>query len=222
MHSTAVVLLCIGWGFPRGVTAQTQLEVAPYVGLYLPTNSLESSVDGTVKQQSSVTLGMRVTKWWPGRLGFEASVGYAPSSVLSLGNSLPAHVLTVSAKVLRRVTPPAARAGLHVGGGVGIVGHGGPAYPDGEYLGPRASFGGIAVVGGVIKLASSLQWRFDAEDFVYFAHLTCRRTGGGGGECSGGSTLANTPTPLRLQNDLVLAFGFTLSLCRAASYIRLS
>src|SRR4029077_7656112 len=205
------VLLCIAWGVPRRVTAQTQLEVAPYVGLYLATNSLAaSSVDGTVEQQSSVMLGMRVTRWWPGRRGFEVSVGYAPSSVLNRATSFPAHVLTVSAKVLWRVTPPAARAGLHVGGGVGIVGHGGPAYPDGDYLGPRVSFGGIAVVGGVIKLASSLQWRFDAEDFVYFAHLTCRRSGGGGGVCSG---QASGATPLRLQNDVVLAFGFALSLC---------
>ncbi len=212
MRSTAVVLLCIAWGFPRGVTAQTQLEVAPYVGLYLPTNSLESNGFSTVRQQRSVTLGLRVTRWWPGRLGFEASVGYAPSSVLNYGTSLPAHVLTASAKVLWRVSPAGARAGLHVGGGLGIVGRGGPAYPDGEYLGPRASFGVVAVVGGVIKLASSLQWRFDAEDFAYFADLTCRRTGGGGGVCSSGATVANMPTPLQLQNDVVLALGFTLSL----------
>jgi hypothetical protein len=205
-----VVLLCITWGFPRGVTAQTQLEVAPYVGVYLPTNSLASSVDGTVKQQSSVTLGMRVTRWWPGRRGFEVSVGYAPSSVMpSMGTSLPAHVLTVSAKVLWRVTPPASRAGLHVGGGVGIVGHGGPAYSEASFLGSRASFGGAAVVGGVVKLASLLQWRFDAEDFAYFGYLTCQRTGAGGGVCGG---QASGPTPLRLQNDVVLAFGFTLSL----------
>ena len=209
MRSTAVVLLCIAWGFPRGVTAQSQIEVAPYVGLYLPTNSLASGLDGTVKQQSSVTLGMRVTRWWPGRRGFEVSVGYATSSVLNRGSSLPAHVLTISAKVLWRVTPPAARAGLHVGGGVGIVGRGGPAYSDANFLGSRASFGGTAVVGGVIKLASSLQWRFDAEDFVYFGYLTCQRTGAGGGVCGG---QASGPTPLRLQNDVVLAFGFTLSL----------
>ncbi len=211
MRSTVVILLGIAWGILDAVTAQAQLEVAPYVGLYLPTNSLESSVDGTVKQQSSVTLGVRVTTWWPGRQGFEASAGYAPSSVLTVGNSVPAHVLTVSAKLLWRVTPPAARAGLHVGGGIGIVGRGGPAYPDGEYLGPRASFGGIAVVGGVIKVASSLQWRFDAEDFIYFADVTCRRTGAGGGVCSAGATTGNTPTPSRLQNDVVLSLGLAFT-----------
>ena len=218
LRPAAVVLLFtlpslgVVGGLLRTVVAQTPLEVGPYVGLYLPTNSLESSAFGSVKQQGSVALGMRVTRWWPGRLGFEASVGYAPSSVLNYGASFPAHVLTVSAKVLRRLTPSDARAGLHVGGGVRLVGRGGAAYPDGEYLGPRVSFGAVANVGGVIKLAGSLQMRFDAEDFVYFADLTCRRTGGGGGVCGGGNTTANTPTPLTLQNDVVLALGFALPL----------
>ena len=209
---TLFCLLSVAGGVLRTVAAQASLEVAPYVGLYFPTNSLVSDGNGPVKQQSSVTLGMRVTRWWPGRLGFEASVGYTPSSVQSGGNSVPAHLLTVSAKVLRQVTPPAARAGLFVGGGVGVVVPGGPAYPDREYLGPGAWFGGIAVLGGVVKLASSLQGRFDAEDFAYFAYVTCQRTGAGGGVCGGSATTGNTPTPLRLQNDLVFAFGFTLLL----------
>jgi hypothetical protein len=89
MRSTAAVLLIIAWALPCAVTAQTQVEVAPYMGRYRPTTILGSG-DGvpadagdTVKHLSSATWGIRVTKWGPGRLGVEASVGYAPSSLWS-------------------------------------------------------------------------------------------------------------------------------------------
>jgi hypothetical protein len=170
----------------------------------------------TLKQQGSITLGMRMTKWWSGRLGIEGTVGNAPSALWSSLNGLtyPAQVLTVSAKALLQVTPPAARAALHVGGGVGFVGHGGDAYPT-WYVGPTTFLSGIANVGASIKLTRWMIVRFDAEDFVYSAHVgDCTRTRSGG-VCDIWTTavltrMTATPTGSVLQNDFVLSLGFAL------------
>ena len=150
-----------------------------------------------LQQQPSVTEGARVTLWWPGRLGIEGAVGYAPSALWSslYGLTYPAHVLTASAKARLRVTPPAARAALQVAAGVGLVGHGGYAYLP-WYDGPSTFFGGIASAGAVIKLVRWVGVRFDAEDFVYSAHLgRGTRSGGANGVCDvyvGSPTLSAT------------------------------
>jgi hypothetical protein len=208
------------------MAAQTQWE--PYVGLYHPTNILASDSGRTVKHKGSVTLGLRVTKWWPSRWGVEATFGYAPSSLLSSFSSrsggpsaYDAHVLTASAQVRRRLTPPSERAQLQVGGGVSLVGHGGgSAYPAApSYFGPRTFLGGIASLGGGIRMNSWLGLRFDAEDYVYGAHLgACGISEGGFGVCDVyGGFITQKSTGLRLQNDLVLSIGFSMNLCKTPS-----
>jgi hypothetical protein len=127
--------------------------------------------------------------------------------------------LTVSAKARLRVTPPAARAALYVAGGVGLADHGGYAYPP-WYEGPRTFFGGIASVGAVLKLARWVGLRFDAEDFVYSAHLgRCQRFGSNqSGVCDVYAPSNNSlqSTGSRLQNDLELSIGFAFALNRTA------
>jgi hypothetical protein len=223
MRSIAAVLLTIAWASPRAVTAQTQLEVAPYVGRYQPTTILGSG-DGvpadagdTVKHLGSGMWGIRVTRWGSGRLGVEASVGYAPSSLWSSSASTVyrAHVLTVSAKALMRVPLPAVRAVLHVGGGLGAVGHGSAfdgAYPN-WYSGPRTFLGLIANLGGVINLVGPVGVRFDAEDFVFPTHLgPCTRSGPASGSvCDVFGNSAGRTTGSRLQNDIVLSLGLALA-----------
>ena len=223
MRSTAIVLLGIAWGIPPGLTAQAQLEFAPYVGSYRPTsiigigdgsfpnpNTPPQGVRDTVRQLNSAARGIRVTKWGPGRLGFEATVGYAPSSLWSslayTARVYDAHVLTMSLKALQRVTPPQARAALYVGGGVVLVDHGGEAWnSDASYHGPKMFVGGIANAGAAVKPVGWLRVRFDAEDFVYFAHLgPCTRSGpGSGGVCDVFGEWAARTTGARLQNELV-------------------
>lgn len=216
--SFGFALLGAACGVLGTVSAQTHLELTPYVGLYRPTSILASDSGNTVKQQSSVSLGIRVTKWWQGRLGIEGTIGSAPSSLVSNfayfgGPVYSAQVLTVSVKALVRLTPPAARATLHVGGGVSLVDHSGAAYPT-WYTGPRTFFGGIASAGAVINLARWVALRFDAEDFVYAAHLgPCTRTGPGvGSVCDVYSENAGRSTGSRLQNDVELSLGFALRL----------
>jgi hypothetical protein len=207
------------------VAAQAQVEVAPYVGLYRPTSILASGAGVTLKQQGSITLGMRIIKWWSGRLGIEGAVGSAPSALWTSlrGLTYPAQVLTVSAKALLRVTPPAARAALHVGGGVGLVGHGGDAYPP-WYVGPTTFLSGVVNVGASIKLTRWVVLRFDAEDFVYSAHVgDCTRTGASqGGACDIWDTavltrppIKATPTSSVVQNDFALSLGFALRIPEA-------
>jgi hypothetical protein len=204
------------------MSAQTQLEFAPYVGLYRPTRILASESD-SVKQLKSTALGLRVTKWGPGRLGLEVSVGYAPSALWTSSNYsgtpvYPAHVLTVSAKALVRMPLPGLRGGLHVGTGLGAVGHGGwIAYP-GWYSGPRTFLGVIANLGGVIKLAAPVGVRFDVEDFMYSARLgPCTRTGPGyGSVCDVYQNRAGISGGSRFQNDLVLSLGVAFALNRTA------
>ena len=124
MRSTGIVLLAIALGIPPAVTAQAQLEFAPYLGSYRPTSIIGigdgsfpsgGSVRDTVGRLNSTARGIRVTKWGRGRLGFEATVGYAPSSLWSsLAYTAPvydAHVLTMSLKALLRVTPPPSARG---------------------------------------------------------------------------------------------------------------
>jgi hypothetical protein len=200
------------------VAAQKRLELVAYVGRYRPTSILGSGAGVTLKQQASVTEGARLTLWWPGRLGIEATVGSAPSALWSSLNGLnyPAAVQTATAKVLLQVTPPAARAALRVGGGVGRVGHSGNAYPT-WYVGPTTFLGGIANVGVSIKLTPRLVVRFDAEDFVYAAHVgDCTRTGSIGGVCdiwtvAALTRMTATPTSSVLQHDVVLSIGIGLS-----------
>lgn len=222
------------------VAAHAQIEIAPYVGAYRPTSILGSAAGVAVKQHRSIALGIRVTHWWPGRLGIEGTLGYAPSRLDGLCTESPpceppsnpisgirsnetAHVITVSADGLLRVTSPRSRVGLHVGAGLGLVTHGGFAYPD-WYAGPTTFVSAIAKLGASIKLTRRVAARLDAEDFVFPAHVgRCFRTGAGGGVvCDIWDAVAlGMPNPLKVfptasvvQNDLVLSLSLTVTLDR--------
>jgi len=97
---------------------------------------------------------------------------------------------------------------------VGLVDHGGGAWnSDQSYHGPKMFVGGIANAGAAVKPVGWLRLRFDAEDFVYFAHLgPCTRSGpGSGGVCDVFGEWAARTTGARLQNDLVLSVGIAFA-----------
>src|SRR5260370_758803 len=216
IRSTALVLLGVAGGMPRAAVAQTPLEFDLYVGRYRPTSILASGVGVTLKQQGGITVGMRMTKWWSARLGIEGTVGNAPSALWSSlhGLTYPAQVLTASAKALLRVTPSAARATLHVGGGVGCISHSGDAYPT-WYVGPTTFLSGIANLGAAINATLWFVFRLDAEDFVYAAHVgDCTRTRSES-VCDIWTVavltgVTATPTSSVVQHDFVLSLGFAL------------
>ena len=219
MRSASVLLFGIACGVTSPAPSQTNpaagqadIGVVPYIGLYWPTNALGSGGgDTTVKHRISPKWGLRVTVL--GRWGVEGTIGYTRSSLVSsYEGAFPAHVWTVSATVLHRLTPRDARVTRYVGGGLSLIGHGGDAYPPSDYRGPKTFVGGIASAGEVIKLARWMEVRFDAEDVVYLAHLgPCTRTGPGSGSvCDVFSENAARTTNSRLQNDLVLSLAVAL------------
>ena len=210
-------------GLLHAVAAHAQEEIAPYAGVYRPTSILGSGAGVTLKHRPSIALGLRVTHWWPGHLGIEGTLGYAPSPLKGTQDPSPvtAHVLTASVQGLLRVTSAVARVGLYMGGGVGLVAHGGFAYPT-WYAGPTTFFGGIANLGASSRLTKRVAVRFDAADFIYSVYVgRCTRTGApGGGACdiwnagelgSVGGGFKVTPTAGVVQNDLVLSLALTVT-----------
>ena len=218
-----LALLSVAVGLVHAETAHAQVEIAPYVGVYRPTSILGSGAGVTLQHRPSIVLGLRATHWWPGRLGIEGTLGYTPSPLKGTQDPSPvsANIFAASAQGLLRVTSAPARVGLYTGAGVGLANHGGFAYPS-WYDGPTTFFGGVVNVGAAIRLTGRLTLRFNAEDFIYSAHVGgCTRTGApGGGACdiwnagelgSVGGGFKVTPTASVVQNDLVLSVGFALT-----------
>ncbi len=82
---------------------------------------------------------------------------------------------------------------------MGLVDHGGGAWnSDQSYHGPKMFVGGIANAGAAVKPVGWLRLQFDAEDFVYFAHLgPCTRSGPGSGVCATSSESGRPEQPVR-------------------------
>jgi hypothetical protein len=201
---------------PSGARAQLQLDVSPYAGLYFPTASLTST--DKLKQESSPTLGARITVWLVGRVGIEGTVNYALSDVTptqsTSGFTFPgpssAHVIARSVQALLRLNP-SGNAIWHVGGGVGGVGYRGDAYNGAKLADPylqaiHQTFSSAVVSAGTtIKPGRIMALRLDAEDYIFRAHFQCRSTNGGSGICFA-SPGVSTP---KLQNDLVLSLALS-------------
>jgi len=211
------VLAAVGATFVVTVpaAAQTHLDIVPYVGRYVPMASVvsgDSLVIPPVTQQATFALGARITVWLPSGLGVESTFGYAPSSVNSGATydcCNAAHVFIAS----NRVLVPVLVSGpvlLRLGGGLGLVAHGGRAW---IHTGGATALAGVASGGLAIRLyGSRLTLRLDAEDYVFKPDLSaepgCDR-GGYTGVCGHIMRLTGYRSPL--QNDLVLSAGLALS-----------
>jgi len=194
---------------------QTHLDVVPYVGLYVPTASMvsgDSFAIPPVTQQATFALGARVTVWLPSGLGIESTFGYAPSSVnpgATYACCNAAHVFIASNRVLVPVLVSGPVV-LRLGGGLGLVAHGGRAW---IHTGGATALAGVASGGLAVKLyGTGLTLRFDAEDYLFKPDLSaepgCDR-GGYTGVCGHIMRLTGYRSPL--QNDLILSAGLALS-----------
>jgi hypothetical protein len=149
-------------------------EVAPYVGLYLPLGAVLqplppspgfSGSGQTVTQRTSLALGGRVTAWLSHRVGLEGTLSYAPSGVnmtcYGNGCARDGQVLVGSVKVVMPLTFVGILRAVHVGAGVGVVDHGGPAYVHvvGTTIAAPTVGAGVA-----LTVAGSTLLRVDAED----------------------------------------------------------
>jgi hypothetical protein len=61
--------------------AQGGVEITPWAGIYVPTSNSFSTITDDFKRDVSIMGGARLTFWGTGRLGFEATGGYAPAKV---------------------------------------------------------------------------------------------------------------------------------------------
>jgi len=201
--------------------AQVALELAPYAGVYIPTQPLVDGfpscchLEASLKQNPSVTLGGRLTVWWASRLGLEGTFAYSPSGVSVGGFTQPvadssAHVTTVSVRMVVRMSPTGGSPWFRQGGGIGGVFLGGGAY---ESVGGLGRFAGVVSAGTAFKLgrgASALSLRLDAEEYLSAARLDAIS---GSTPChlhyllSVCEVISTLPPTRKFTDDLVLSVG---------------
>jgi len=215
MLRSAVAALGVACAVTRVAAAQVHLDVVPYAGVYVPTAKLvdEPTIPVTFEQNASFALGSRVIVWLPGRLGIEGTFGYTSSGLTQVGDlgSGPhaAHVITASARVVVPVSLAGGPPVFRLGGGVGLVGHGGAGYAGAS---GATRLAGTVSAGAAFKLgASALTLRLDAEDYLYGAHFsatsfTCTTNLG---LC--GVVKRDPYTKSRFQNDVVLSLGLAVA-----------
>ncbi|PYO66316.1 MAG: hypothetical protein DMD69_14420 [Gemmatimonadetes bacterium] len=228
------------FALPSAGAAQVNLEFVPYAGVYVPMQKLvdqfipSSAPFGcncqfSLEQKRQATLGGRLTVWWTSHLGAEATLGYSGSGVSTVGTQVDdssAHVVTVSARALMRISPTGGSPWLQLGGGVGHVSRGGGAYSELGTTLPSVCgtghFAGVVSAGAGFALGRGrLALRLDAEDYLYGARLYVNGESPGcdypQSQCRGlGDQLCNviqgTSPVNKFQDDLVLSVGLAVTL----------
>jgi len=163
---TAAALWCLA---PRA--AAGQINLAPTIGVYIPTAELVQAASGQqYKQEIAITLGGRLGVALGQRAGLEAPVAYAPSnlkfSATGSSSTTSANILTGSGRVFVELVPRSSPVGLHLNGGAGLVHRSGTAY-QGD---PKSTdWGGVVGATVRVRLGQLLHLELHAEDFIYKA-----------------------------------------------------
>src|SRR5690349_3761998 len=72
----------IGTAAAQPASAQGGVNIVPWAGVYVPTRNNISTLDNDIFERDvSVIGGARLEFWGTGRLGFEATGGYAPARI---------------------------------------------------------------------------------------------------------------------------------------------
>jgi hypothetical protein len=205
--SSGFAVVAAACSLPLPMAAQVQLDLVPYGGRYVPSSVLVPA--SSVKQKPSFTLGMRVTLWLPGSTGIEGTVGHASSSVSPPARDSAADVTSGTLKVLVRLRPPGPVA-FHLGGGFGLVAHGGDAF----IYEPTTTFFSWIVNAGAVFNVGLGPWkavRLDVEDYLYDTQFdVCARYTGRSAFCAAMNSGGVVSTATRsLQKDLVWSLGLT-------------
>jgi outer membrane protein with beta-barrel domain len=171
--------------------AQGGVELTPWAGVYIPTSNSFSTLTDDFTRDVSVIGGVRLTFWGSGRLGFEATGGYAPAKVAGeTVNETNTNLLVANARLLLGLTPVTSSLGVFVGAGGSLLTRGSNTFDDdrsstdlGGTLGLGFRFGGGD--------NSRVGFRLDIEDYLYNGDF------GGGNE---------------FQNDIVTSLGVSIAL----------
>jgi hypothetical protein len=176
--------------------AQGGVEITPWAGIYVPTSNSFSTITDDFKRDVSIMGGARLTFWGTGRLGFEATGGYAPAKVGGeTVNETNTNLLVANARLLLGLTPVTSKVGVFVGGGGALLTRGKNTFDD-----DRSS----TDLGGTVGLGfrfgggdnSRVGFRIDIEDYLY------------NGDFGGGNDF---------QNDIVTSLGLSIALGGKAS-----
>jgi hypothetical protein len=171
--------------------AQGGVELTPWAGVYIPTSNSFSTLTDDFTRDVSVIGGARLTFWGSGRLGFEATGGYAPAKVGGETiNETNTNLLVANARLLLGLTPVTSSLGVFVGAGGSLLTRGSNTFDDdrsstdlGGTLGLGFRFGGGD--------NSRVGFRLDIEDYLY------------NGDFGGGNDF---------QNDIVTSLGVSIAL----------
>lgn len=172
-------------------TSAAQIELATFAGFFTPTAGatkwtivmertrlpVVTPPEGitftiSTRHNTSVTVGARLTVWLSRRVGVEAGLACAPSSVeLAMTSSedyeasetLDAMLLAATARALLRFPLPSDVATLHVTGGLGVLNRSGDGYDGFSGTNELVSVFGF---GMNVRISESLAIRLDLEDYV--------------------------------------------------------
>lgn len=171
-------------------TAHAQgVNLVPWAGVYIPTRNSFSDLDNALRRDVSVIGGARLTFWGSGRLGFEATGGYAPARISGETiNETNTNLLVASARLLLALSPATNRVGFYVAGGPALLTRGRNAFDNDA---SRTDFGATVGAGFRFALGESgnTAIRLDLEDYLY------------NGDFGGGNDF---------QNDLVASLGLSI------------
>lgn len=181
----------------RPAAAQGGVELVPWAGVYIPTSNSFSTITDDFSRDVSVIGGARLTFWGTGRLGFEATGGYAPAKIgdETINQTGNTDLLLASARLLLALSPVDNKVGFFLAGGPALLARGSNPFDD-----DRSSTDIGAVLGLGLRFGggnnSRVGFRIDLEDYLY------------NGDFGGGNDF---------QNDLVASLGVSIALGGKAS-----
>lgn len=177
---------------PGPVQAQAGVNLVPWAGAYIPTrNSFEDLDNAVFDRDISVIGGARLTFWGTGRLGFEATGGYAPARVGGETiNERNTNLFAASGRLLLALSPVTSPVGFYIGAGPALLTRGRNVFNEDR---SSTDFGGTVGLGLRFALGESGRSaiRLDVEDYFYDGDF------GGGNE---------------FQNDIVASLGLSIGL----------
>jgi hypothetical protein len=157
-------------------SAQARVELGPFLAFYTPLSSFELAPYYTTRlphspgDLSGAAWGGEARLWLTQRAGLQLQIA-AASSTVGGGNtpggpasSTPARVLTASAQALYTVPPCAHTARIWIGGGLGVVRHGGAAYA--PYRAPT-QLATVLGLGSAIPIGRHLNATVGVTTFLY-------------------------------------------------------
>jgi len=187
-------VLCLAGVGPAQAFAQGSVSLGIYGGVYSPLGQDPSlgSVGSSVERNNSFAGGARLTYWGPGIFGLEAVGGFTPARVEVAGapvnSTRDQDILTAGLKLMAGLSPDISALGFHAGVGPAFIRRGNDAFTE---SGSISRFGVVAGAGVRLPIASRLELRVDAEDYIY------------------GGKLGDDD---RTWNDLILSTGLSLQL----------